>query len=133
MVDFLRIVRYSEIEDGMFGIMSYNGNPFSLTLEPNDRGNGRNSCIPPGVYICKRHSGPKYKNTWEITEVPGRTAILFHWGNVEDDSLGCILLGHALFTLYRKKAISSSGNTWKKFMHVSERASELHLTITECF
>lgn len=133
MIDFLRIVRYSEIEDGMFGVMTYNGDPFSMCLEPNDRGNGRNSCIPPGVYRCKRHSGPKYKNTWEITGVPGRSAILFHIGNIEDNSLGCILLGKSLGSVRNKLAVVTSSNTFNKFMAVSERCSELHLTITECF
>ena len=131
--DFLRIVRYSETEDGTYGVMEYNGIPFCLTLEPNDRGNGKNSCIPPGRYRCSRHSGPKYKNTWEITDVPNRTAILFHVGNIEDNSLGCILLGHALGTLKSKLSVTSSSNTFNKFMNISERMTVLNLTISECF
>jgi len=133
MVDFLRIVRYSETEDGTYGIMEYNGVPFCMTLEPNDRGNGKNSCIPPGRYRCHRHHGTKYKNTWGITDVPGRTAILFHIGNIEDNSLGCILLGKSLGTVRNKLGVVTSSNTFTKFMNVSERASELNLTITECF
>ncbi len=133
MVDFLRIVRYSETVDGTYGVMEYNGIPFCMTLEPNDRGNGRNSCIPPGRYTCKRHHGTKYKNTWVINDVPGRSYILFHVGNIEDDSLGCILLGASLGSVKRKLGIISSSNTFNKFMHVSERATELNLTISECF
>lgn len=133
MIDYLRIVRYSETSDGTFGVMEYNSIPFCMTLEPNDRGNKINSCIPAGRYICKRHSGPRYKNTWEITGVPGRTAILFHIGNIEDNTLGCILLGKSLGTVRRKLGVVTSSNTFRKFMNVSERATELHLTISECF
>ena len=133
MVDFLRIVRYCETEEGTYGVLVYNGEPFCLTLEPNDRDNKYNSCIPSGVYICKRHTGLKYKNTWEITKVPNRTAILFHVGNIEDDSLGCILLGKSLGSVKNKLGIVQSSNTFNKFMNVSARASELHLTIKESF
>ena len=133
MDDTLRIVRYSETKDGTFGVMEYNAVPFCMTLEPNDRGNGRNSCIPAGRYVCRRHSGPKYKDTWEITGVPGRTSILFHVGNIEDDSIGCILLGSSLGSLKNKLGVMSSSNTFNRFMNVSERANELNLTVTECY
>lgn len=133
MDDFLRIVRFSETEDGTYGVMEFNGVPFCLTLEPNDRGNGHNSRIPPGRYICKRHSGPKYKNTWEITDVPNRTAILFHRGNTEDDSLGCILVGSSLATVKAKLGIIQSSNTFTKFMALTERSRALALTIVESF
>lgn len=133
MMDILRLVRYSETRDGTFGVLEYNNEPFCLTLEPNDRGNGRNSCIPPGRYICEKHSGTKYKNTWCVTNVPGRTAILFHAGNIEDDSLGCILLGSSLGSLKGKLGVMSSSNTFNRFMNVSARAQTLNLTIEECF
>jgi hypothetical protein len=49
--------------------------------------------IPPGVYTCKPFSGPKFKGVYEICDVPGRTAILFHQGNAPKDSEGCVLVG----------------------------------------
>lgn len=133
MRDIIRINRFSKVPDGVFGVMTYNGDPFCLTLEPNKIKNGNQLHIPEGSYICSRHSGPKFKNTWEITDVPGRTAILFHSGNIEDDSLGCILLGSTFGSLRTKLAIMKSSNTFNRFMHISERADSLHLTITNCF
>ncbi len=133
MEDFIRIVRFSETKDGTFGVMEYNGVPFSYTLEPNDRGNGRNSCIPPGRYHCIRHHGTKFKNAWAITNVPNRSAILFHVGNIEDDSLGCILMGSTLASVKSKLGVIHSSNTFNKFMNISDRASQLNLTISECF
>ena len=51
------------------------------------------SCIPTGLYKCKRFHSQKFGNTFEVTGVSGRDAILFHSGNVVDDTHGCILLG----------------------------------------
>lgn len=54
--------------------------------------------LPPGVYTCKRGMH-QLKNmaepfeTFEVLDVPGHTGILFHCGNVNADSEGCILLG----------------------------------------
>ncbi len=51
------------------------------------------SCIPEGIYICKRKISPRFGETFEVTNVPDRTHIVFHWGNWERDTLGCILVG----------------------------------------
>lgn len=52
------------------------------------------SCIAPGQYVCRRTMYLKggYE-TFEITGVPGRSRILFHSGNTEEDVEGCVLLG----------------------------------------
>jgi hypothetical protein len=51
------------------------------------------SCIPAGRYICRRIISPTYGETFEVTDVHGRTHILFHWGNYVGNTMGCILLG----------------------------------------
>jgi len=48
------------------------------------------SCIPEGVYVCKKYSSPKYPDTWEITGVPNRSKILFHTANYINQLLGCV-------------------------------------------
>ena len=48
------------------------------------------SCIPEGLYVCKKYSSPKYPDTWEITDVLNRSAILFHAANYIDQLLGCV-------------------------------------------
>jgi len=55
------------------------------------------SCIPSGSYICKRYSSDKYRKTYEITNVPGRTHILFHSANYANEVAGCIALGTSLY------------------------------------
>lgn len=61
------------------------------------------SCIPPGEYKAVPYSSSKYPNVYEITNVPGRSKILFHWGNYRSHTLGCILLGEAHVDINRDK------------------------------
>lgn len=52
------------------------------------------SCIPVGTYLCTRTVWHKTgAETFEITGIPGRDRVLFHWGNTEEDTEACILLG----------------------------------------
>lgn len=51
------------------------------------------SCIPKGDYHVAPFSGNKYKNVYEVIDVEGRSHILFHAGNIEMDTKGCILPG----------------------------------------
>lgn len=61
------------------------------------------SCIPQGIYNCKRYSSSKYPKAWQICNVPDRDRILIHAGNFasvvnlqrsyKSDTEGCILVG----------------------------------------
>ena len=62
------------------------------------------SCIPAGIYKCTPYSSKKYKDVWQILDVPNREAILIHSGNFaseikligsyhKPDTEGCILVG----------------------------------------
>jgi hypothetical protein len=53
----------------------------------------RESCIPTGLYRVEAVESPRFGPTFEITKVPGRSHILFHAGNTEEDTSGCILIG----------------------------------------
>lgn len=57
------------------------------------------SCIPSGTYTCKAVQSPKFGATYEVTKVPGRSHILFHAGNTEEDTLGCLLVGNSFGAL----------------------------------
>ena len=52
------------------------------------------SCIPAGAYVLKPTLYIKHQMaTYEVSGVPGRSRILVHPGNTEEDTMGCVLLG----------------------------------------
>lgn len=111
----LTLKRVAENEDGIFGVLLYGDIPLCVTLENNWLDNKTNlSAIPEGVYECVPHNGTKYKNVWVLKDVPNRSAILIHAGNIEDDTRGCILVGSEFGTYKRKKAILASTKALNK-------------------
>jgi hypothetical protein len=95
--------------DGTFGTMFYNGKQICLTCElPWDDNAPDASCIPAGNYQVIPHNSPDHPNTWEITGVPGRSGILIHNGNVETQSLGCILVGNSFGNVNGSPAVLNS-------------------------
>ena len=97
----LTLQRNNYRADGIFSSCSdESGLPVMVTLEHayEDGSGGFDPKIPPGQYICTR--GPHRLNgmtedfeTFEINGVEGHEGLLFHWGNYNRDSEGCILVG----------------------------------------
>ena len=111
------IRRVSTGPDGTFGVIVYKNIPFALTLEREWKDNRRGiSCIPAGNYKCKRVNSPKFGNTFEVTNVPGRSHILFHKGNLDDDSHGCILVGEKFGNINDSPGIHASLEGYNEFM-----------------
>lgn len=72
--------------DELVGVLS--------TLELPDLENQKKiSCIPAGLYKVRKYSSEKFKDVFEVENVPNRTAILIHKGNYSKDTHGCILVG----------------------------------------
>lgn len=110
--------RFISSPKGTFGVLSCNGDTISFTAELPWLDNQKDvSCVPEGVYLAKRYSSQKYPNTFEITGVPGRDAILFHTGNVPlKDSKGCILLGLQVEIEGNEWSVLTSKVAFVKFM-----------------
>lgn len=112
-----KILRIERSADGVFGVLTLNNQAVCLTLERPWLDNRQNvSCIPPDIYQCKRVDSPKFKETFEVLNVPGRSDILFHIGNTIDDSLGCILPGSKFGELKGKRGVLESGAAFFEFM-----------------
>lgn len=115
------LIRVSMLESGTFGVLLDEELPFCLTIERPWLMNERNiSCIPAGDYVCRRVNSPKFGNTFEVTDVPGRSEILFHKGNVVDDTHGCIVLGEQYELLSGKPAVVASGKAFEEFLSRTE-------------
>ena len=109
-----RIVRLESTLDGALGILLLDSKIFCFTLQP-DKDDSKYH-IPAGEYLCKRFHGTKWVDTFEIV-VPGHTAVLFHAGNTEADTKGCVLLGSSVGKLKGQRAVQNSGKTFEDFMN----------------
>lgn len=54
------------------------------------------SCIPADSYEVVPRTSAKFGKHFHVLDVPGRTYILFHTGNMHSQILGCILVGTGL-------------------------------------
>lgn len=118
--------------DAVFGMLiGADSIPIGVTLELPWKNNARMvSSIPAGTYRCKRVKSPKFGITFEITGVPGRSAVLFHWGNRTKDSNGCVLIGHGFDPVDGdKKAIVNSKKEFAEFMASLDNIDEFFLTV----
>lgn len=78
------------------GVLCLGDRALCVTLEKPWLGNRRNvSCIPDGRYDVQPFSGVRYRDVWQVMDVPQRSYILFHAGNSVADTDGCILVGRA--------------------------------------
>jgi len=88
-----RIYQNRDVTLGSLDIRGIEHQPL-FTLENPWKDNKRNiSCIPEGIYKCLPYDGTKYKDVYLVTDVLNRGAILFHVGNYERNTQGCILPG----------------------------------------
>lgn len=106
------------------------GTPFAVTLERPWKNNERMvSCIPVGTYTCKRVQSPKFGDTFEVTGVPGRSAILFHKGNLSDDSHGCILVAENFAHVKAEDGIAGSAEGFAEFKQVTAGVDTFTLVV----
>lgn len=127
----LDLVRVLSNDLATFGVLVTQNRPFAVCLEKPWRNNQPQvSCIPPGSYLCKRVNSPKFGNTFEITGVPGRFAILFHKGNTETDSLGCVLVAESFEDWQDgRPSIASSAQGFGQFLDRFSHFDEFMLTV----
>ena len=99
--------RLRQDEQGTFGeLCGPDGRHLCVTVEPPPTGD--HPCIPHGTYNCIPHNGDHWKNVWEITNVPGRTAILIHAGNTDTDTEGCVVVGTTFGEIGTQEAVLHS-------------------------
>lgn len=111
-MDKYEIKRIATGPDGTFGVFVCNNEPLCLTCENAWRDNKKAlSCIPDGKYLVTKHSGTRYKDVWKLNNVPGRSAILIHWGNTEADTDGCVLVGNSFANFNGVPGIKNSKAT----------------------
>lgn len=124
----VKLKRIAHNKHGTFGVLIGPDGPLCFTLEDPWKNNQKNiSCIPSGEYEVGSHNGVKYKDVWQIKDVPGRTYILIHNGNNQDHTQGCVLVGQSV---YAGKSISNSRVTLDMLRHFLP--DNFTLTIEDC-
>lgn len=91
------------------------------------------SSIPTGVYTAKKHNSPNFNKCIKVFDVPNRTDILIHIGNIADDSKGCIIVGSTFGKLNGHKAVLSSKIALDKLLDKIQDDEDIELTIINCF
>lgn len=144
----LFIDRFITGKQGTFGALSVEESdgektPFAVTLERQWLNNQRSiSCIPAGNYMCLRcntapeynfQNSPKFGDTFVVTDVDGREFILFHTGNLDEDTHGCILVGEQYGSLHEDTAILSSRQGFGELMSLLKDKNEFELVIINHF
>lgn len=122
--------RVAYTDKGTFGVLLIDGFPQFVTLEDPDNNNAQGiSCIPTGTYNVAPHDSDKFPNTYHVTKVTGREAILMHTGNSIADTSGCILIGTSYSTFGQLPGIAGSKDALNKFRSIAKR-DNFTLTIT---
>jgi hypothetical protein len=112
------------------GILSIKGETFWTAERPWMNNQRSISCIPSGTYQCKRYSSKRFGETFEITDVPDRTYILFHAGNYPiKDSEGCVLIGEE--KMGDTIAVSNSRKAVNRFRELLKDTDEFTITVRE--
>jgi uncharacterized protein len=130
----VKLVRYKQNDKQTIGILSVSDTYACDTLELSWNNNEtRKSCIPAGVYECRKRISDKYGEHFELLKVPDRSMILIHAGNYNSDTKGCVLVGSGLADINKdgETDVLNSKKTMAKL--VSLLPSEFLLEIVEKF
>ncbi|CCH49594.1 DUF5675 family protein [Pseudodesulfovibrio piezophilus] len=134
MLKKVELMRVEQGDEGTFGVLRLEGRAYCVTLEPPDRDNMANmSCIPAGHYMCRLVESPRFGRTFEVMNVPGRSHILLHPGNVVGDTRGCVLLGREFGRLRGDRAVLNSGKTFAGFLEQCGDVNEFAFMVTNAY
>ena len=90
-----------------------------FTLERPWKGNAPGvSCIPTGEYSVVLCDSPRLGKVYWVKDVPNRSVIRIHWGNIAAHVQGCILLGLSRGHLNGERAVFQSVVACRQFMQL---------------
>ena len=127
----VKVVRLEQTETHTLGALIVEQEFLCLTLErPWCNNEPSISCIPKGIYTCMRINSPHFGDTFEVKNVPNRSHILFHKGNIANrDSKGCILLGSQIYFNNNFKGVLDSKKAFDKFYKATKEIIAFDLEI----
>lgn len=138
----LTLLRTETTPDGVFGLLTA-GHTQLHTVEDDWKDNQPGeSCIPAGRYPLVRttYYAGGYETFW-VQDVPGRSRILIHRANTEEDVKGCIGVGLRRGTLWvadeddpahpmvEKRAVVASREAFAAFMREMAHVDRAELLV----
>ena len=90
------LIRYERKNTHNLGVLVYDQDVFYTIERPWKRNQRNVSCIPTGKYLVNylpRSSSGKYRKCYHLSQVPQRSGVLIHQGNLVSHSRGCIIIG----------------------------------------
>lgn len=113
---------------GCFGLLHTRGFSCHTAELPWKNNAVQVSRVPLGTWTCVPRLSPRFGWTYHLSDIPGRTFILTHWGNYAGDSTrgwrthsnGCIILGANLAVLDGQLAVIRSMPTFRNFMEAMQ-------------
>ena len=140
-MDTLRLLRTTTGEQGTFGVLiADDWECCSLELPWKDN-QVSISCIPTGTYQAQFITSPTYGPCYWLRDVPGRSEILIHTGNLAGDeemgwkshSAGCALLGERRGVLGDQEAVLLSRKALRRFVDRVMNRKDFQLEVQEMF
>jgi len=122
-------------EFGAFGVLLKNNIPFAVTLERTFEWNdpdGYRVVVPTGMVLC--NLSKYYKGgypTYEL-QIEGHSRVLFHKGNKEEHSRGCILVAESFHNFGSQPGIANSAGGFKEFMVLTGDVPAFNLEVSNC-
>lgn len=125
----LKLTRFAYLKDCTVGRLNVGGTLFFTIEKPWAGNQAFGSCIPEGFYHIERYSSAKFRDAFEVVDVPERSKILLHRGNTADDVSGCIAIGE-LHTIYNDQhRVTQSRLAFERLKRLVGN-NDLTLTIT---
>lgn len=129
MIPTFELRRVAVREDGCFSAFLCHGRPFAVTNERTFE----NLRVVVGMDVVRKCRRTTYHRggyeTFEI-EVPGHSRVLFHRGNKEGDSEGCVLVAESFSTIDGQTIIGDSKNGFAEFMELARSLKEFDLYVS---
>ncbi|WP_064608792.1 DUF5675 family protein [Photobacterium sp. J15] len=92
---------------------------------------GSDKRIKAGTYNVLLYNSDKYKNVYELKNVPGRTKILIHSGNYHDDTEGCLMPGKTWGAINDKQYhVGNSRTAFNEIKAEIQGKKSIQITIT---
>lgn len=115
-------------EDGCFSVLLWDGRPIAVSVERTF--DDERPILQNGVCDCNATVYMKGNyDTFEIM-VPGHSRILFHKGNTELDSIGCVVVGSSFDAMGPVAGVLNSAAGFANFIALTKGLKSFQMLVS---